>query len=299
MGTAGEGAINHRVTIRGASVATSYTDVATKRTINSSSSWTDLPQTVTVPGQAPPIDIRVQGDPVPKSGITPPGPCSGPARTVVQPGNFPVTSTGSWGGLGSALGTGSRSGDRKTISITHYGGGGSGTRTYTYEWRGGAGPATLATPAFDVTIAVDKPALAVGDVATLSARVQGGTPPFRYAWDGAETGDAASLVFAPPQRGTHAFRLTVTDSKGALAKATTNVVAEPITVSLRLLGAQGGRVILGQSVGFAAALTAGGKAVSGAYVYRWQPHPAVDFQPFEGERSDTTGRFVRPERMAV
>jgi len=157
--------------------------------------------------------------------------------------------------------------------------------------------AQTATKSLDVSIATDTPAPKLGDTVTLSAQATGGVPPFTYSWTGPVTGAAAQLAFTADKPGMQDFTVTVSDSKGATATASASVTIEAPTVTIQRTTT--GPVVLGLPYGFQAQLSAAGKPLPGAFVYRWEPHPAVTYSPHEGASTQTIAVFTRPGTTLV
>ena len=173
---------------------------------------------------------------------------------------------------------------------------GDAVRIYHYLWTEGPMPAAPSV-LLGVNVLIDKPTVVPGETALLKATATGGTAPYTYAWAGAASGAADQLSFTAGKTGTQAFTVTVTDSKGATATASATITTEGPTVTLQRTSS--GTVVLGLPYGFQAQLSAAGKPLPGAFVYRWEPHPEVTYTPHEGAGMQTTAVFTRLGRTRV
>ncbi|MCX6563187.1 MAG: hypothetical protein NTU60_06230, partial [Candidatus Aminicenantes bacterium] len=193
-------------------------------------------------------------------------------------------------------------GEVQSVKVKFVGPGGQFMRTYSYAWQPGGAKASAAPPSAAITplaviIASDKPTVIPGETALLKATATGGKPPFTYAWTGPVKGAADILSFTADKPGTQAFTVTVSDSTGATATAMASVKTEGLSATIRRTST--GPIILGQSIGFQAQLSAAGQPATGAFVYRWQPHPEVTYAPFEDAGTQTTAVFTRLGRTRV
>ncbi|OFW22205.1 MAG: hypothetical protein A3G21_21840 [Acidobacteria bacterium RIFCSPLOWO2_12_FULL_66_21] len=285
------------IAFKGPSVESS--DVMTNRdgttvTRQSSTSWTEFPK-ILIPG-APVTIIRINTRQQPDN-----MPFSTPQTRISEDNLASVTATGTGSETFQLVERRGRSGGQRVFWVHYEGPGGTANRVYTYTWQVEATPPGLPsapkTTSLNVQIEVDKPTIVPGETALLKAVATGGTPPFTFAWTGPVGGTADQLAVTAVKPGTQAFTVTVSDSTGASATSSASITTEAVTVTIRR--ASSGTVVLGQSFGFQAELSAAGKPVPGAFVYRWQPHPEVAYAPFEDAGTQTTAVFTRLGRTRV
>lgn len=133
-----------------------------------------------------------------------------------------------------------------------------------------------------------------GTTVSLTATVEGGQPGYTYSWSG--QGDAKDNTYSfinTREPGTFAVAVTVKDSDGGSATAATSIVVEAPTVTIEKISPAGNTVPVGGQASFKATIT-GGTDVN----YLWQPHPEVEFNPFE-KSATTTATFRNPESVGV
>jgi tetratricopeptide (TPR) repeat protein len=289
-----------QITFKGSSLVSN--DVETKNSDGTavarkfSGSWTEFP-TIMVPG-APATIIKI-------GTIKQPNDKAFSAVTSICETNVScmdrVTSSGTGSEAYPLVERRGREGGQREFWVRYEGPGGTADRTYTYVWKAGgtvlSQPSAPKTTTLSVQIEVDKPTIVPGEKALLKATATGGVPPFTYSWTGPVKGAADKLAFTADKPGTQDFTVTVSDSKGATATASASVTIEAPTVTIRRTTT--GPVVLGLPYGFQAQLSAAGKPLPGAFVYRWEPHPAVTYSPHEGASTQTTAVFTRPGTTLV
>ena len=117
--------------------------------------------------------------------------------------------------------------------------------------------------------------VSVGSSVTVSANVTGGKPPYTYAYSGLPPGcsslDSAVLLCNPSAPGTYPLHLSVTDSAGVSASATTNLTVTGTVQSLAIsLNANPKSVSIGASVALNATLSGG----EGPFSFAWSVNGA-------------------------
>ncbi len=147
-----------------------------------------------------------------------------------------------------------------------------------------------------VTLAPDAKSIKAhyGTMVNLTATAEGGQPGYTYSWSG--EGDAKDNTFTfinTREPGTFSVAVTVNDSDGGSATAATSIVVEALTVTIERISPAGNTVPVGGQASFKATV-AGGTDVN----YLWQPHPEVEFHPFE-KSATTTATFRNPESVGV
>ncbi len=129
---------------------------------------------------------------------------------------------------------------------------------------------------------------------TVQTAVKGGTPPYSYIWTGDHAGSGSSVSFASREAGDHALSVTVTDAKDQQATAQITIKVEAVSVEIRQTSPASGPVPFGAPAGFEATLEGGAAGL----ILLWQPHPEVQFTPFENSTT-TSALFPQPGRFKV
>ncbi|MFA5167983.1 MAG: PKD domain-containing protein, partial [Candidatus Omnitrophota bacterium] len=147
-----------------------------------------------------------------------------------------------------------------------------------------------------VTLAPDaKPIKAIyGTTVSLTANVEGGTPGYTYSWSGNGEGKDNTFTFINTRKpGSSSISVTVNDSDGSTATAGTTVVVEAITVRVEKTSPPTDTVTVGGKAQFKATVMSGTGQASGNFNFQWQPHPEIEFNPFE-KSATTTATFRKP-----
>lgn len=138
-------------------------------------------------------------------------------------------------------------------------------------------------------------ALQLGQTTTLVVKVEGGKPPYAYAWNGA-AGEGASARFRARKPGEHAVTVSVSDSAGQSAKAEAKIKVEAPKLTLSVLPNQ-------PVYGSRARLTLTGMPAAEAgqprYRYIWQASPGLGFEPATSTDNVTTVTFDRMGQVRV
>ncbi len=122
--------------------------------------------------------------------------------------------------------------------------------------------------------------------------------PLIYQWTGDVIGTGAKVGFTATQSGATTLAVAVTGTKGPIGQA--SVTFDVAALEAILTGVPTGPVVVGSPVKLGAQLTSGGQPATGSYWIQWQPHPNVQFEPFEsGTRTDTVATFPEPGKIAV
>jgi hypothetical protein len=144
-----------------------------------------------------------------------------------------------------------------------------------------------------VELKADKASLQLGDTANISAVASGGIPAYHYTWSHDPKADKNSIQFVSSLTpGTYSVSVTVRDDGDNSASATLQLTVEALTVRIEKLEPKEDSLPVGGSAKFMATVLSGNKPATGSYVIRWQPHPEVEFNPFE-KSANTTARFTR------
>ncbi len=143
--------------------------------------------------------------------------------------------------------------------------------------------------------------LRVGERVTVRAVVENAEPgdaPYTYTWQGDIEGDAKkagdTVVLKPKAPGKFALSVEVGGARYLLGRASLNYEVSDVRVVVEPASGQKQEVIVGRPQGFRAKLTVDGKPAGGSYTFRWQPHPEVQFAPFESGAPNTQAVFTRP-----
>jgi len=140
--------------------------------------------------------------------------------------------------------------------------------------------------------------LNVGDTVVVRAVVENLSPddrPLRFEWTGEHEGGGGEVLIRATESGTFSLALAVQGAQYALGSASlTYEVADYKASVVRLPRHATGPVYIGARAGFTAELTSGGQPVSGPFVFRWQPHPEVEFDRLDSNTPDVNAVFARP-----
>ncbi len=143
--------------------------------------------------------------------------------------------------------------------------------------------------------------LRVGERVTVRAVVENAEPgdaPYTYTWQGDIEGDLKkagdTVVLKPKSPGKFTLSVAVGGARYGLGSAALDYEVADIRVVVEPAPVQNQGYILGRPQGFLAKLTVDGKPAGGSYTFRWQPHPEVQFAPFESGTPNTQAVFTRP-----
>lgn len=149
-----------------------------------------------------------------------------------------------------------------------------------------------------VTLSADKTKVNSGEQANITAKVAGGTAPFRFVWTGQHAGEGEAVTFVSSKAGTQPLSVKVIDAAGSEASASIaiNVIgAEVILSQLE----SGGPITIGSTAKFEAKVMREGRPATGDFVYRWEPSTEVRFTPAEGPNQQSVAAFNKPGRAKV
>jgi len=125
-----------------------------------------------------------------------------------------------------------------------------------------------------------------------------GDAPYTYTWQGDIEGDPKkagdTVVLKPRSPGRFTLSVAVGGARYGLGSASLDYEVADIRVVVEPAPGQNQGYILGRPQGFLARLTVDGKPAGGNYTFRWQPHPEVQFAPFESGTPNTQAVFTRP-----
>lgn len=129
----------------------------------------------------------------------------------------------------------------------------------------------------------------LGDTINFSVAVTGGIPPHKVTWSGNGSPKDNTFTFANSrQAGTYPISVTVSDDEGNTATASCSVIVEVMTVKIDLLDKEN-KITFGQSRSFRATVMSGNKPARGNFYFLWQPHPEIQFNPFEYNGGTVSG----------
>ena len=134
----------------------------------------------------------------------------------------------------------------------------------------------------------------LGDIITFSAGVEGGAPSNTVSWSGDGQAKDRTFTFANSRTpGVHPISVTVTDEDGTSVTKSCSVRVNAFTVTLKVEPAKK-KYLIGSTVTLSAEVKAGDAPARGSFVFRWQPHPEVDFgDKFETAGSSTSGKLTK------
>jgi hypothetical protein len=158
-----------------------------------------------------------------------------------------------------------------------------------------------------VKIVSDKPSLGPNAIATVKAMVEGGKPPYAYAWTGPvppAQAKAESIQAQAPAKSPAAplaFGVVVTDGEAKTASAAFSLPVSDLRLSLSKTSPAEAKIPVGGAVGLKATLTEGGKPADAAkYVIRWEPATEVRYAKAEGPGVlDNSAVLLRPGRAKL
>ncbi|MBP9935716.1 MAG: tetratricopeptide repeat protein [Pyrinomonadaceae bacterium] len=130
----------------------------------------------------------------------------------------------------------------------------------------------------------------LGETINFEATIGGGIPPHKYTWTGNGSAKDNKFIFADNGKpGNQTVSVTVTDDEGDSATVSCTVIVEAMTVKIELLDKEN-KISFGESRSFKATVMSGDKPAKGNFYFLWQPHPEIQFNPFEytGGSSTTT-----------
>jgi hypothetical protein len=172
------------------------------------------------------------------------------------------------------------------------------TRKYVYEFKPKGGAGAAGAGEMKASLSADSPVVTPGMEVQLKTSVQGGTAPYTYEWTGEGSGEGEKALFSAKKPGIYPVAVSVTDKMGKTAKTDILIEVRDIKVLIKASGLEVGRVAAGGKAGFTATAMAGNKDVTQAFDFQWQPHPEVEFTPFE-KSPTTSARFIRPGQVGV
>lgn len=121
--------------------------------------------------------------------------------------------------------------------------------------------------------------------------VEGATGPFTYTWSGDHEGKGERVRVVGSKPGPASLSVSVANASGSVGGASLDYQVGTLQVQLSKASPAGARVPVGAEMRLKATLTGGNPP--GA-VFRWQPHPEVTFDPFEGPGAETKAMLTRP-----
>ncbi len=129
----------------------------------------------------------------------------------------------------------------------------------------------------------------LGDVINFSAHVAGGFPPYKVTWLGEGMAEDKNFICSKTrQPATHDISVTVTDDDGNSATATCQVIVDVITVEIEKISPSENVLPMGSKASFRAIVKSGSNSATGELIFRWQPHPEIQFGDDENPLFETT-----------
>jgi tetratricopeptide (TPR) repeat protein len=152
-----------------------------------------------------------------------------------------------------------------------------------------------------VTLAPDaKPIRAqYGDIVKITSSAEGGMPGYTYSWRGNGEGKDNTFTFINTrQPGSYSVAVTVNDSDGNSATASITILVEAISIKVEKTSPTTETIPVGTKAQFRATVMSGDRPASGDFNYLWQPHPEIEFNPFE-KSATTTAIFRKPGTYSI
>ena len=112
---------------------------------------------------------------------------------------------------------------------------GSGTLSFAVQPQEG-GPSSPGVPDLSVALEGLAETLQPGEILSITSRVSGGTPPYRYAWSENVRASGGTARFEAETPGEISISLTVLDSKGKTSEVRKSLSVVPLEVRVELLG---------------------------------------------------------------
>ncbi len=138
-----------------------------------------------------------------------------------------------------------------------------------------------------------------GDIVKLTANAEGGIPGYTYSWSGnGESKDNTFTFINTRQPGSYSVSVMVNDSDGNSAAASTTIAVEAISIRVENTSPSTDTIPVGTKAQFRATVMSGDRPASGDFNYLWQPHPEIEFTPFE-KSATTTATFRNPGRYGI
>jgi tetratricopeptide (TPR) repeat protein len=138
-----------------------------------------------------------------------------------------------------------------------------------------------------------------GDIVKITANAEGGIPGYTYSWAGNGEGKDNGFTFINTRKsGSYSVSVSVSDSYGTSASASTTIVVEAISVKVERVSPTTGSVTVGGKAQFKATVMSGAREASGEFNILWQPHPEIEFEPYE-KSATTTATFRKPGAFSI
>ncbi len=133
-----------------------------------------------------------------------------------------------------------------------------------------------------------------GSTINLTANVKGGIPGYTYSWSGQGSPKDNTFTFINTRKpGKYSVSVTVTDGDGSSATAAATILVEGIEVTIEKTAPAGSTIMVGDQASFKAVVKGAGDVY-----YLWQPHPQIEFNPFE-KSATTRATFKDPGSVGI
>ncbi|MBK7707519.1 MAG: tetratricopeptide repeat protein [Acidobacteria bacterium] len=153
-------------------------------------------------------------------------------------------------------------------------------------------------PRLKLIVSPDNRKLKKGDVVNVQAVIENAgeaKQPLQFNWTGDHAGSGANVTFLANKPGKQKLSVDVPTVGGASVEFEVG----DLTAELKLVSPAAAKVKVGAPVTFSANLMSDGTAVSGNYIYRFQPSPEVKFDTNESAGKKTNAVFSKPGREKV
>jgi hypothetical protein len=146
-------------------------------------------------------------------------------------------------------------------------------------------------------VLTDRTNLKPGEMAQVSANVQGGVPPYTYAWSGEHAGSGAKVSFVSRTQGWQKLSVAVTDAAGNSGSGSVSLQVQDVQAVIKGLK---NRISYGASLtltGECSDCAQPGGSNQTSYNFIWQSTPTLTFNPPEGNK--TTVVFDRTDSVKI
>jgi Flp pilus assembly protein TadD len=158
------------------------------------------------------------------------------------------------------------------------------------------------TPSVEIVLSPNKKKLKKGELINIQAVVKNASAedqPISFTWTGDHAGKGANVQFLANKPGKQTLSVVAEGAKYPLGAVSVEFEVGDLRAEIRQISPQTSKVSVGVPVSFSAQLLSEGAALSGNYIYRFQPSPVVKFEANESAVKQTKAVFTQPGREKV